>query len=239
MTAPAPARAALQALAGRYGLSATQRAQLGRLLRVLEADARAPTSVRSPALAVNAHIADSLVALELEVTPAALSIADLGTGAGFPGVVLAIALPASTVNLIESQRSKCAFLAKALAELALENAQIVCERAELWAAGRGGQDLVVARALASQPVVLEYAAPLLRQGGALLDWRGRRALDEERMSLRAAAELGLDRVAVHRVQPFARARTHHLHLFVKAGETPARFPRRAGAARKRPLGGAV
>jgi 16S rRNA (guanine527-N7)-methyltransferase len=108
-------------------------------------------------------------------------------------------------------------------------------RAEEWGDGSSHHDLVVARALAAQPVVLEYAAPLLKVGGALVDWRGKRMPEEEDLADRAAEALGLRRTEVRRVVPFAGARDHHLHVFVKVEETPARFPRRAGVARKRPL----
>jgi 16S rRNA (guanine527-N7)-methyltransferase len=86
-------------------------------------------------------------------------------------------------------------------------------------------------------VVLEYAAPLLRRNGTLVDWRGRRDAAQELQAARAADELGLALVGIERVRPFEDARDRHLHLYTKAGETPARFPRRAGMARKRPLGG--
>ena len=95
---------------------------------------------------------------------------------------------------------------------------------------------MVARALAPQPVVLEYAAPLLRIGGALIDWRGGRDERAGARSARAAAELGLAQREMRRVQPFAEARDRHLHVFAKVAATPPRFPRRAGVARKRPLG---
>jgi 16S rRNA (guanine527-N7)-methyltransferase len=96
--------------------------------------------------------------------------------------------------------------------------------------------VVVARALAAQAVVLEYAAPLLRVGGVLVDWRGKRAPDEERAGGRAAEILGMHREEIRRVAPLEGATEHHLHVFSKITETPERFPRRAGMARKRPLG---
>ena len=96
---------------------------------------------------------------------------------------------------------------------------------------------MLARALADQAVVLEYAAPLLGLGGSLVDWRGRRAAAQERAAGAAAAELGLELVAFVKVDPFPAARDHHLHVFEKVTETPARFPRRAGIARKRPRRG--
>ena len=115
---------------------------------------------------------------------------------------------------------------------------MVCARAEEWRAGSEAHDLVVARALAPQPVVLEYAAPLLRVGGRLVDWRGRRDGAEEERGARAAAELGLrPRRGASPSQPFAGAHSRHLHVFEKVGTTPPRFPRRPGMARKRPLGG--
>ena len=83
---------------------------------------------------------------------------------------------------------------------------------------------------------LELKAPLLRVGGALVDWRGRRAHAEERAADTAAAELGMRRAEVRRVRPFEGALERHLHVFVKISATPERFPRRPGVARKRPLG---
>jgi 16S rRNA (guanine527-N7)-methyltransferase len=221
-------------LTRRYGLGQGQREQLAILLDNL-ALAGAPTAVHSLEQALDAHVADALVALELGVVRKARTIADLGSGAGLPGVPLAVALADSEVRLIESQARKCLFLEDLLAAARVENARVVCARAEEWREGLEGNDLIVARALAPQPVVLEYAAPLLRRGGAVVDWRGKRVAEEERAAERAAEQLGLRRAEVLRVQPFEEARDRHLHVYLKIRETPARFPRRAGMARKRPL----
>jgi 16S rRNA (guanine527-N7)-methyltransferase len=217
-------------------LTSGQQQQLAKVLTTLEVDEHAPTAVRTAEQAARTHIADSLVALELDVVRAAEHIADLGSGAGFPGLALAVALRAAEVSLIESQRRRCEFLERLCAAAEVENAQIVCSRAEEWREGALRCDVVVARALAPQPVVLEYAAPLLRMGGTLVDWRGRREQAAEDAAERAAALLGLERVEIRRVLPFEGATDRHLHIFVKTAETPARFPRRAGIARKRPLG---
>ena len=192
--------------------------------------------MRSPVQAVNAHLADSLAALELEAVRSATTIADVGAGAGFPGLALAVALPGAEVRLLESQRSKCAFMSRVIGAVGLRNARVVCARAEDWHEGEGRHDAVLARAVAAQPVVLEYAAPLLALSGTLVDWRGRRVADEEDAALRAADELGLIRTEVRAVPPFEGATDHHLHLYQKVRDTPDRFPRRAGMARKRPLG---
>jgi 16S rRNA (guanine527-N7)-methyltransferase len=229
-------RARLVELGGHYGLAQAQRDQLATLLAALERDEHAPTAVREPERAVDVHVADSLVALELEPVRAATAIADLGAGAGFPGLPLAVALPACEVRLLESSARKCEFLRDAASQLGLLNVRVACARAEEWEEGRLAHDVVLARAVAAQPVVLEYAAPLLREGGILVDWRGRRLAAEEAAAERAAGELGLRRVEILVSEPFARARDHRLHVFEKVAATPPRFPRRAGMARKRPLG---
>ncbi len=218
------------------GLNARQRGQLAALLELLCADEHAPTAIREPERAARLHLADSLTGLALAAIGAAGRIADLGSGAGFPGLALAVALPAAAVDLVESQRRRCDFLRRACAAAEIENARVVCARVEEWGAGIARNDVVVARALAAQPVVLEYAAPLLRLGGTLVDWRGRRDAQEERAAACAAEQLGLGLIEVRHVEPYSGARNHHLHVYEKTGATPSRFPRRAGVARRRPLG---
>lgn len=210
--------------------------QLDAVLGGLAEDEHAPTAVRDARLAIDVHLADSLAALELGAVRAAGTIADLGAGAGFPGLVLAVAVPGAEVSLVESQARKCAFIERLRTVAEIGNARVVCTRAEEWGEGLRRNGVVVARALAAQPVVLEYAAPLLRLGGTLVDWRGRRVPEEEEAADLAAALLGLRRTEVRKVIPYEGARDHHLHVFVKEQETPARFPRRPGIARKRPLG---
>jgi 16S rRNA (guanine527-N7)-methyltransferase len=227
---------ALSTLTDRYALGRGRAAQLGAILHELQSDDHAPTTVREAGRATDIHLADSLTALEVEAVRAARRIADIGSGAGFPGVALAVALPEAEVSLVESQRRKCEFLGRMLLAAGIENATVVLARAEEWGGGISRNDVVLARALAAQPVVLEYAAPLLTVGGALVDWRGKRAPEEEDAANRAAELLGLLRTEVRRVAPYEGARDHHLHVFIKVEETPARFPRRAGMARKRPLG---
>ncbi len=219
----------------RYDLDADQLAQLAAILSELQGSERAPTSVRDPREAADAHLADSLVGLDFDELRSACAVADIGSGAGFPGTALAVALPDAHFSLIESQRRKCEFLGGLLAASRVANASVICARVEDWHEGEGANDAVLARALAPQPIVLEYAAPLLRLGGALLDWRGRRDAAQEHAAAAAAAALGLALREIRRVQPFAQARDRHVHVFVKDEPTPQRFPRRAGMARKRPL----
>ena len=213
--------------------------QLVELARLVAADEGAPTTLREPQRILDDHLADSLVALELDHVNWEGRIADLGAGAGFPGLPLAIARPEASVALVESNTRKCEFLRNAVRRLGLDNAEVVRERAEQWRDGIDACDVVVARALAALPVVAEYAAPLLKTGGALVAWRGKRDPVDETMGAIAAAELGLEPLDPVEVTPYPEALHRHLHVMVKVGRTPPRFPRRPGVARKHPLGRGV
>jgi 16S rRNA (guanine527-N7)-methyltransferase len=207
--------------------------RLGRLLELLESDPTAPTTVTDPAEGVDVHVTDSLEALALPVIRSAQRIADLGTGAGFPGIPLAVALPDANVDLVESLGRKCTFLERAVQAAAAPNAAVVCARAEEWSAR--DVDVVTVRAVAPLGVLVEYAAPLLREGGTLVAWKGVRDADEEAGGAAAAEVVGLEPVEVVTLagRPGADHRT--LHLYRKVRVTPSRFPRRPGMARKRPL----
>jgi 16S rRNA (guanine527-N7)-methyltransferase len=233
---PSPSYAAgIADLLERFGMTGEMGVQLERLAQVLGTN-EAPSTVRDPVAIRDDHLADALIALQLPEVRAAGTIADLGAGAGVPGLPLAVARPAATVSLVESNRRKCEFMSRAIDLCAIANARVVGVRAEEWPEGLESFDLVTARALAALPVVAEYAAPLLRIGGALVAWRGRRDPEEEAAARVAAGELGLrveDPVAV---EPYPGVRNRHLQVMVKVQATPDRFPRRPGAARKRPLG---
>jgi 16S rRNA (guanine527-N7)-methyltransferase len=223
----------ISALSRRFGV------RLDGLEAVLElqaVDPAASTTVRDPVAAVDRHVADSLVALELPEVRAARRIADLGSGAGWPGLALAAALPEASVSLVEAAVRHCRYLERAVAAGGLTNAHVVHARAEAWPEGLGAHDLVTARALAALPVVCEYAAPLLVEGGVLVAWKGAVGDDEARAGALAAAGLGLEVGEVRRVAPYPAAERRTLHVFRKVAATPARFPRRPGVAVKRPLG---
>jgi 16S rRNA (guanine527-N7)-methyltransferase len=225
----------LNDLGERWGLARGQIAALSRVLDALATDPRAPSSVRGTA-AVDVHVADSLSALVLECVARATAVADLGSGAGFPGLVLAVALPDARVALVESAARKCEFLERLCGVAEIRNARVVRARAEEWTDGLGAHDLVVARALAPLAVVCEYAAPLLGIGGSLVAWKGLIAAAEASAAARAAPQLGLQREEVVRSEPYAGSVAHHLHVYRKVALTPPGYPRRAGVARKRPLG---
>lgn len=225
-------------------LSPEAREQLAAVIELLASDSTAPSAVRDPEIAWKTHIADSLTGLEVADLSGdrARAVADVGAGAGFPGLVLAAALPAARVDLVESVGRKCEFMRRALAAAGIENASVINARSEQWAmspppqGGREAYAVVTARAVGRLATLAELASPLLRQGGALIAWKGRRDSDEEAELGRAAPELAMEPERVLAVGEVAGSRHRQLHVVRKSGPTPERLPRRPGMAKKRPLG---
>ena len=220
--------------------SAGLRERLTPVLDLLATDPASLSSVRDPDEAWKVHVEDSLSGLALVGSPARLG--DIGAGAGFPGLVLAAALPGTEVDLIESVGRKCEFMREAIKAAKLANARVVCARSEDWASspppdgGRAAYDVVTARAVGRLATLAELASPLLREGGALVAWKGRRDPGEEAELARAAERLAMAAEEIRWVGPYAGSRNRHLHLLRKAGATPEGLPRRHGLAKKRPFG---
>jgi 16S rRNA (guanine527-N7)-methyltransferase len=230
------AAAVLSALK-RHGADPAAADALERILDALEREPDPHTTVDSRD-AADVHIADSLAALGVEELRAARSIADIGAGAGFPGLVLAAALAHARVDLIEASRRKAALIERMAVAAGLENVRVIAQRAEEWAAadGRGTYEAATARAVAPLAVLVEYAAPLLADGGVLVAWKGQRDREEEAAGVAAAAQVGLGPPEVVPVTPYPGSRNRHLHVYRKLSPTPDMFPRRPGVASKRPLG---
>ncbi|MGD9696706.1 MAG: 16S rRNA (guanine(527)-N(7))-methyltransferase RsmG [Thermoleophilia bacterium] len=209
-----------------------------RLVALLDRIAVEPqnlTAIEDLDEAIDRHLSDSLVALALREVAAAPALIDVGSGAGFPGLALAAARPDLAVTLVESERSKAGWLARAAA--GFPNVRVVHDRSEhLAAAERERYPLAVARALGPLPVTLELLAPFVAPGGAAVLWRGDDADPAlEAAGARAAADLGLSGDAPLPVTPFPGAR-RRLQVFRRVAPTPARYPRRPGRAARRPLG---
>jgi 16S rRNA (guanine527-N7)-methyltransferase len=225
----------LDQLAAQHDLPPGSSERLARLLALVETEPASITTVRDPSRGADVHVADSLVALGLPAVRAASRIADLGAGAGFPGLVLAIALPATRVDLVESVGRKAAFIAAVADDLALGNVAVHPVRAEAWSAGLGVCDVVTARALAPLTALVEYAAPLLHVGGALVAWKATVGEEERRDGEAAADALGMTIPQAVPVAPFPDAGARSLYVSSKVMETPPGYPRREGMARKKPL----
>lgn len=213
-----------------------------RLLAALAAEPDPHTTVSDPEAALEVHVADSLSGLEIAELSSARRIADMGAGAGFPGLVLALALPRAEVDLIESVGRKTAVMDRLIQSAELSNARSITARVEDFARtpaalGGGGEayEAVTARAVGSLALLVEYAAPLLRAGGVLVAWKGARDESEEAAGAAAAEKVGMAVKEVVSVRPYPASENRHLHVYRKIAPTPPEFPRRAGMARKRPL----
>jgi 16S rRNA (guanine527-N7)-methyltransferase len=217
------------------------RERLEAVLSLLASDRAAPTSVPAER-GWDVHVADSLAGLEVDELRSASAVADVGAGGGFPGLALAAVLDSARVDLIESVGRRCEFIRRAIDAGGFENAGVVCRRAEEWGrnpppkGGAGAYDAITARAVGRLATLAELAAPLLREGGVLVAWKGRRDPDEEGELERAAEALGMARERVSWVGPYAGSRNRHLHVVRKVAPTPPGLPRRAGMAKKRPFG---
>jgi 16S rRNA (guanine527-N7)-methyltransferase len=214
------------------------RRALEKVLELLSAERASVSSVTDPGRAWRVHVEDGLTGLEVPELRSAGRIADVGAGAGFPGLVLAVALPGAGVDLIESVARKCGFMERAIATAGIRNGRVVCARSEEVAegAGREAYDAVTARAVGRLSTLAELASPLLREGGVLVAWKGRRDEDEEAQLDRAVAPLAMQPLRILDVGGRAGSIHRHLHVIRKSGPTPADLPRRPGIAKKRPRG---
>ena len=220
-------------------LEPAQEAALRRVLVLLAEERASVSSVTEPNRAWDIHVLDSLSGLVFPQLAQAERVADLGAGAGFPGLSLAVAVPGMQVDLVESVGRKCDFMRRAIVATGITNARVACARSEELARGEGREayDAVTCRAVGRLLEAAELASPLLRDGGVLVVWKGHRR-EEEEAELRAASDqVAMSLEEMQTVEPFEGSGRRHLYLARKSGPTPERLPRRPGLARKRPLGG--
>jgi 16S rRNA (guanine527-N7)-methyltransferase len=218
-------------------LSPAARRSLEIVLDLLAAE-RASVSSVTDDRAWQVHVADSLTGLEVAELRKAKRIADVGAGAGFPGLVLAVALPDAQVGLIESVSRKTAFITQAANAAGILNAKAVTARAEDLARGEAREtyDIVTARAVGRLSTLAELASPLLKENGLLVAWKGKRDEAEEAQMSRASASLAMTPEQILDVGHRAGSEHRHLHLIRKTGPTPSNLPRNPGIAKKRPKG---
>ena len=252
------------------------------------------TTITDPAHAAIKHFLDSLTALLLREIQPGERVADIGSGAGFPGLVLAVARPHASYTLVESSLKRAAFLREAAAYLGLTNVEVIADRAETLGRSpvplvssclsgsavppspaeggpnprnlrnlrflpsgrcavplvssclsgsavrpspthRESYDLVIARALAPLPVLLEYCLPLVRLGGDCLALKGPGGEAELARSHHALTTLGGQLTATRNLSLPSGMGDRFLVVVRKVSPTPARYPRRPGVAAKRPL----
>ena len=218
-------------------LDAAARMKLETILGLL-AEERASVSSVVDGRAWQVHVLDSLTGLEVHELREAGRIADVGAGAGFPGLVLAVALPEASVDLVESVGRKCEFMRRAIEAAGIANANVLDTRSEDLASayGREAYDAVSARAVGRLSTLAELASPLLKPNGVLVAWKGKLDAEEERQLANAAEALAMSPERVLDVGDRAGSAHRHLHVVRKTGPTPDNLPRKPGIAKKRPKG---
>lgn len=214
-------------------ISADELNRLARFLDLLlDANTRMNlTAVRDVDAAWMRHVFDALTLLPILQQADARRVADVGSGGGVPGLVLAIVWPQATHLLIESTGKKAAFLRSTADALSLRSVEVRSERAESLARGplRESMDVVTSRAVARLPILLELCLPLVREHGHMVTIKGEKAAAEVTESVRA---LGTLRGAV---TDCIRTPTGTVVVIEKVGKTPRRYPRPAGEPQKSPL----
>lgn len=180
---------------------------------------------------------DSLTLLLLDLS-GDLTVLDVGTGAGFPGIPLAITKPNWSFTLLDSLNKRLGFLEEIAQEFDLENVRTLHGRAEdvgQEPTQRESYDLVISRAVASLPTLLELCTPLVKPRGKFIAFKAGELEDELNQAQFAMVELNVELEQVFETQlPFEQGE-RNLLLFKKQASTPMKYPRRAGIPNKRPL----
>ena len=195
------------------------------------------TAISSPRDVVLKHFADSL-SLVPHIGVDVLDIIDVGTGAGFPGIPLKLALPRLRVTLLDAVNKRVGFLNAVIEALRLEGIRAIHARAEdaaHAAAFREAYDLAVSRAVAALPALTEYSLPFVRPGGSFIAMKGPSVQDELDSAASAIHALGGSHLSTIPVEiPYADI-SRSLVIISKLSHTPPRFPRKASQIAKRPI----
>lgn len=220
--------------------SAELEARLRELIEVLlEANTQFNlTAIRDPEEAWVKHVLDSLAGLASEDFDGQKTLVDVGSGAGFPGLPLALARPELRVSFVESTGKKCGFISRTSEHFGLKT-NVINARAEEVGQDeryRAQFDIATARALGSFTEVAEYCLPLVKVGGLVVLWRGQNAETEAQDSEEALDELGGALRDVESYELPGHPMLYHLVTIEKHSNTPRTYPRRVGQPKAKPLG---
>lgn len=182
------------------------------------------------------HFYDSILALNKMVFKGTATLLDVGTGAGFPGIVLKIVYPDLEVTLLEPTTKRCLFLTKVIQTLQLKGIQVVNERAEHYIKlGRESFDFVVARAVAPLNILVELTIPYVKKGGYFLALKGQNYQEELGFAKNAISKLGakVEKTATFQLPESSGDRTI-IHI-QKVKSTPVVYPRVYAKIKSHPL----
>lgn len=184
------------------------------------------------------HIYDAFMVCQFFKIKSGMKVADLGTGGGLPGIPLAILHPEAQFTLIDSVQKKIKCVSGFADELKLDNVEAISERLELIGQDKKYRetfDLVLARALAPLPTLLELAMPLVKTGGTFIAMKGPGYLEEINGADNAMRQLKISLPTVERYELPDEAGKRYLLFFSKKKPTPPQYPRRIGVPKKSPL----
>lgn len=184
------------------------------------------------------HFLDSLSCFQAVSFEDGMSLIDIGTGAGFPGIPIKIYRPGLKVTLIESVEKKVRFLESLISSLGLRDIEVIHARAEDLGqspARKESWDRVVSRAVASLAVLAEYCLPLLKVEGYFVAMKGPKLEEELKLAGNALLLLGGRLEKILKLKLPYTGDERKLVLIRKTGPTPGKYPRRAGIPQKRPL----
>lgn len=185
------------------------------------------------------HFIDSLTVLKTGLIPQSGKLIDVGTGAGFPGMALAMACPGLEVTLLDAQQKRITFLKAVRDAVGADNVTLIHARAEDGARRpemREQFDIATARAVAPADVLCEYLLPFVRKGGLALCWKGPALKDEAEGARKAAGILGGETEEPVYCPVAGRDWEHMILPIRKSGNTPKQYPRKAGIPKQKPLG---
>lgn len=194
------------------------------------------TSIEGPYESALRHFMDSLASPALNRLYPGEHVVDVGTGAGFPGMPIAILREQLHVTLLDSTRKRTDFLSSAVQSLGLPNVTVVTARAEDFARGNGRErfDAALSRAVAPLNVLMEYMLPLIKPGGRAIAWKGPSAAEEAALASNACRVMGGSRPCLFGYSLPGRAEFYIVEV-EKQKPTSSAFPRKAGKPSNSPI----
>lgn len=199
------------------------------------------TSLKTPQEIIIKHFLDSISCIKVinkYINIEGISIIDVGTGAGFPGIPIKIVCPSISLSLLEARKKKTIFLEKIIEEINLQKVEVLNGRAEAFGKCpnyRQKYDIVLSRAVALLSTLSEYCLPLVMVGGLFVAQKGRLHKEEIDKALKTVRFLGGELIGVEKARiPFIN-QERYLLIIKKIKDTPSKYPRKEGLPQKRPL----